>query len=295
MYLTGFADEAADGIDGQIEVTKALGWSCIESRNIDGKNIHDISDEAFDIVTTKLTAAGVKINCFGSAIANWATRVDMPFDRTLGEAERAIARMRQLGTQLIRIMSFAVFSERSIEDQMQQERFRRLNILCRMFLDAGIQPVHENCMNYGGLSWRHTLEVLEAVPGLKLVFDTGNAGSDLPHSPPKSSWDFYSHVKEHIAYIHIKDSKRDGEKISFEFPGEGDGDVVAILTDLLSNGYDGGISIEPHMHVVFHDARIQAQDQVRRDNYIEYGRRLENIIATIKKTVGTMAAINNER
>ena len=39
MYYTGFADEAAPDIDGQIRATKALGWGHIESRNIDGENI----------------------------------------------------------------------------------------------------------------------------------------------------------------------------------------------------------------------------------------------------------------
>ena len=56
MYFTGFADEAAPGIDDQIAVTKELGWSNIESRNIDGVNIHDLSDEAFDEVAAKLAA-----------------------------------------------------------------------------------------------------------------------------------------------------------------------------------------------------------------------------------------------
>ena len=32
-----------------------------------------------------------------------------------------------------------------------------------MFLDAGIQPVHENCMNYGGLGWTFALRLVEAV------------------------------------------------------------------------------------------------------------------------------------
>jgi hypothetical protein len=31
------------------------------------------------------------------------------------------------------------------------------------FLEAGITPVHENCMNYGGMSWRHALELLDKV------------------------------------------------------------------------------------------------------------------------------------
>jgi hypothetical protein len=39
MYLTGFADEAATDIDGQIRATKELGWEYIEARNIDGVNL----------------------------------------------------------------------------------------------------------------------------------------------------------------------------------------------------------------------------------------------------------------
>jgi len=42
MYLTGFADEAATDIDGQIRVTQNLGWKYIEARNVDGKNIYDL-------------------------------------------------------------------------------------------------------------------------------------------------------------------------------------------------------------------------------------------------------------
>ncbi|MFC1976460.1 sugar phosphate isomerase/epimerase, partial [Chloroflexota bacterium] len=71
MYYTGFADEAGASIDVQIKATKELGWSNIESRSIDGINLTDISDEKFEEVVEKLAEAGIKINCFGSAIANW--------------------------------------------------------------------------------------------------------------------------------------------------------------------------------------------------------------------------------
>ena len=50
MYFTGFADEAAKGIDGQIKATLDLGWHNIEARAIDGVNIHDLDDAAFDAV-----------------------------------------------------------------------------------------------------------------------------------------------------------------------------------------------------------------------------------------------------
>lgn len=53
MYYTGFADEAARGITGQIEATKKLGWKWIESRAVDGVNIHDLPEEKFEAVAAE--------------------------------------------------------------------------------------------------------------------------------------------------------------------------------------------------------------------------------------------------
>ena len=290
MYLTGFADEAASDIATQIKATKELGWSHIEARNVNGKNIHDISDAEFDDAAARLEEAGVAINCFGSAIANWGKAIDEPFDSSLAEAKRAIPRMRRLGTKLIRIMSFAVLKDRKPDDQMEEERFRRLRELHRMLTDAGITPVHENCMNYGGMGWTYTLKLVENVPGLKLVFDTGNPVFSDDRSKPEpypkqSSWEFYSKVREHVAYVHIKDGNWDpaGQKAVYTFPGEGQGDVKKIVTDLLRRGYTGGISIEPHLAVVFHDASVTAPAEIRYRNYVEYGRRFEKLVAEAKR------------
>jgi sugar phosphate isomerase/epimerase len=211
MYFTGFADEAAKGIDGQIAATRELGWEYIEARSINGVNIHDVSEAEFDIVFDKLAEASVKVNCFGSTIANWAEQITDPFEVSIEKTKRAIIRMQRLGTKLIRIMSYAVLEDRPPDDQMEQERFRRLRELKKMFNDAGIKPVHENCMNYGGLSPRHTLRLIENVPGLRLVFDTGNPVYTDDRSKPKpypkqSSWEFYEIVKDHISHIHIKDA-----------------------------------------------------------------------------------------
>jgi sugar phosphate isomerase/epimerase len=289
MYLTGFADEAAADIDGQIRATKELGWKNIESRNVNGKNIHDISDREFDIVCGKLADAGIKINCFGSTIANWGKKITEPFDSSLAEAKRAVPRMQKSGCKLIRIMSFAVLEDRESNDQMEQERFRRVRQLHKMFADAGLTAVHENCMNYGGMGWTYTLKLIENVPGLKLVFDTGNPvfTDDRTKSKPypkQSSWEFYSHVKEHIEYVHIKDCVWDwaAGKPKFTFAGEGNGDVKRIVEDLLKSGYDGGISMEPHLAVVFHDKTVKSEDAVKYANYVEYGRRFMAMLKELK-------------
>ena len=296
MYLTGFADEAGADIDVQIRATKELGWSNIESRGVsvngNGANLHDISDADFDTVCEKLEAAGVRVNCFGSTIANWGKHINkLDEDQSFEEARRAIPRMQKLGTKLIRVMSYAVLPDRGPDDQMEEIRFERVRELTKMFLDAGLQPVHENCMNYGGMGAAYTLRLLENVPGLKLVFDTGNPvftddRSQPTPCPKQSAWDFYRQVRDHIAYIHIKDGVRDcdekgEEQTRFTFAGEGQGNVRAIVKDALDRGYAGGISMEPHLAVVFHDDSVQSEAGVQYANYIEYGKRFMQLLTDI--------------
>ena len=290
IYLTGFADEAAADIAGQIRATQQLGWTNIESRAVNGKNLHDLPEEDFDAVYGALSEAGIRVNCFGSAIANWSKHLrTVPFESDLESAKRAVTRMKRLGTKLIRIMSYPVIQEEGglhAANQMFEERVRRLNILVPMFTSEGLLPVHENCSNYGGMSWIHTLQLLERVPGMKLVFDTGNPVStdDIlkpAPCPKQNAWEFYDKVKEHVAYVHIKDGiVKDGQCV-WCWPGEGMGNVRRICADLIARGYQGGISIEPHMKVVYHDPSITTDDQARFATYVEYGKRMEALLGEL--------------
>jgi sugar phosphate isomerase/epimerase len=140
------------------------------------------------------------------------------------------------------------------------------------------------------MSWRHTLRLIENVPGLKLVFDTGNPVFTDDRAKPKpypkqSAWEFYTHVKEHVAYVHIKDGvwNPGTGQTTFTFPGEGDGDVRRIVKDLLASGYDGGLSIEPHLAVVQHDQSVVSPEEQRYNSYVEYGRRMERMVAEVRE------------
>ena len=290
MILTGITDEAGALIDTQIKAVKELGWNTIEARSVEVEgfpkaNLHDIADEAFDVVEEKLKKAGVGVYCFGSTIANWGKKIDDPFD--LSEVERAIPRMQRLGSQYVRIMSYAV---REGEDQLEEERFHRLREMTKRFLDAGITPVHENCMNYGGMSWQHALKLLENVPGLKWVFDTANPvfndDRSKPEPMPKQDpWEFWTHLKEHTVHIHVKDAIWDNSKndADYTLPGKGDGAVRRILSDALESGYDAGISIEPHLAVVFHDDSVKASDEEIYQSFIGYGKALMELLDDIQR------------
>lgn len=292
MFITGISDEAGKPMAKQIRAHKELGWTKMEIRDLsvaDGPaaNLHDISDSDFNKAERMIRDAGMEVYCFSSRIANWQKKIDEPFTPSREEALRSIRRMKALGTQYIRIMSFAIRPD--TDDQMSDERFHRLRELVSMFQDAGLTPLHENCMNYGGMGWPYTLELIEQVPGLKLIFDTGNpvfADDRSKHTPwPKqSAWEFYDHIRDHVAYVHIKDAVWD-DKTSrpvYCFPGDGDGDVLRIVTDLHANGFTGGLSIEPHMGAVYHDPSSACPEDLQYSTYVEYGRRLERLLELAK-------------
>ncbi len=291
MYFTGFADEASADLDRQIEATKALGWTNIETRALFGKNLGTISDEEFEIVQRKLEESGVHFNCYGSAVANWANPITESPEKSYQEMRVALPRMQKLGTKLIRIMSFAVPAElkpRSME--FFDEVVKRLQVIVKMAEDAGVVCVHENCMNWGGLSYEHTLRLcdkLASSPAFRLVFDTGNPvfNDDIRGKAPyrkQSSWEFYKNVREFIVYIHIKDAKWNGNQPVYTFAGEGWGEVERILSDAFATGYDGGISIEPHMNKVFHDPDANVNEKLSFENYVEYGKRLMALVDRIR-------------
>ena len=283
MYLTGFADEVSSNIEDQIRVTKELGWNAIEARSIGKSNIHDISDADFENVCKVLLDNRIHINCFGSTIANWSKKISDPFEISLQEVERTISRMQHLNVKLVRIMSYARCPG---SEQYAEERFRRLKVICDKFLDAEITPLHENCMNYGGMSWMHTLELIKNIPGLKLVFDTGNPVISKDYSKTEErkqdSLEFFKKIHEHVEHIHIKDAFLDRDKECFVFPGEGDAKIVDILKELKHMNYNGGISIEPHMASVFHDpdAGVSSFEESYKI-YIEYGKRLMGLLENI--------------
>ncbi len=299
MYYTGFADEAGDSIEVQIQATQELGWSHIESRSVDGVNLTDVSDEKFDQICEKLEAAKVRINCLGSAIANWSRdpRSEEDFQYCVEALQRAIPRMQRLGANMIRGMSFGVVRDEDPDSpELEKIIFDKVRHLVRRCEEAGILYLHENCMNYGGLSHEHTLRLLDEIrsPCFKLVFDTGNPVftdcrlGPKPHGK-QSPWEFYSHVREWIYYAHIKDGRYIRESdgifpvVEYTFPGEGDGEVARIVGDLLQTGYDGGFSIEPHLAVVYHEGAGQSEDEVRFRNYVEYGRRFMCLVETLTR------------
>jgi sugar phosphate isomerase/epimerase len=280
MNFSGIADEAGKSLATQIRAHKQLGWNYIEVRNVDGTQFTDITDQQFDHACAQLADAGIKVSAFASGIANWATKITDPFENSTRTLQRAIRRMQQLDAKFIRVMSYP--NDGLADDAWRDEAVRRFKEMAKIAQDGGIILMVENCDGWASTSaqnYSHFFELVDS-PAVKAVYDTGNPAS---HGQ-SNTWEWYQNAKPHIAYIHIKahTESQNGEKGKHVFPDSGASKVEETLRDALSNGYDGFISIEPHMEAIAHEGKQISDEEAAFDTYVEYGQRLMKLVDKAK-------------
>ena len=281
MIITGISDEAGKNIETQIKAHRELGWNELELRAVNGINAAgDLPDDEFDVVAGKIEDSGLKVTCFASALANWSRNIADDFSLDVNELKTAIPRMKRMGVKFIRSMSWV--GDGAEESQWKAETLRRYKELAKMAEDGGVYLAHENCTGWAGLSAENMRELIEATGSDNVItlFDTGNT---ISHG--YDTWKFYTGVKDLIRYVHIKDCKLNpdgGVSSNFTFPGQGDAMIGKVLADILADGYDGVISIEPHVSAIAHDGGVKPTDEDMYNSYLKYGRMLEDIIAGIK-------------
>jgi len=282
MIITGISDEAGKDIKTQIKAHKELGWNALELRLHNGVNASttDFTEEQFNEVRSALEEAEMSVTGFGSAIGNWSRNIRGDFSIDVEDLKVAAKRMNILGTKYIRTMTWV--PDKDDLTYSRNEGIRRYKELVKIAEDAGILLAHENCEGWGGFSPKNMVELKTEVnsPNLVLLYDTGNVVShgDDPE-------EFFKGIRGHFDYIHIKDAKfgvgADGH--TFTYCGEGDGNLPEILRRVIKeDGYDGVISIEPHIAAIVHEGSESSKgDELMYKSYLEYGRKLEAIIANI--------------
>jgi len=282
FQFTGFADEAEKSLEGQISTLREVGWSAIELRLLDGKNVCDLSDDAWRQVLERLQSENITIVGLGGQIGNWARPITSDFSADIDELKRVGPRMREAGIKFLRIMSWPNDPDNPLErDAWKAEAVRRLRELAPIAGDEGVVLAHENCSGYGETAEGY-LELVAAVdhPALQLIFDTGN--NSLHDNNTDVTWDYYKKCRDEIAHVHIKRAK----------PGDNGSDYVAchvdedpvqkrILADLEATGYDGWLSIEPHIMAAIHSGKDVDDSGEARKVWVDYAARLEKLVSEI--------------
>ena len=236
--ITGFADEIAQELDTQIESVKKLGIKYIEMRGVDGDNLIFHTDDKVKEIKKKLDDAGVKLSALGSPLGKIG--IEDPFEPHFEQFKRACEIAHMMDTKNIRMFSFYVDDARRHE--FKDEVFERMGRFVDYAKKSDVVLLHENEKGIYGEKAPECRELMDefACDNFRAIFDFANfvqAGQDTLEA--------YDLLKDFIVYMHIKDA-RNGSGIVVP-AGFGDGNVEEILTKLFNSGFDGFLSLEPHL------------------------------------------------
>ena len=242
IIISGFADEIDPQLDVQLKVVKDLGMEYICLRAADGKGIAEYSVEEFqEKILPRLQAAGVKVSSLGSPIGKIDIDDDAAYETPLTQLDTLCRICSLLDCKYIRMFSFWMLNKNP--DEWKNEVLRKLRGFADVAARYGVILIHENEKDiYGDIGSRCKTILDElASPYFKAAFDFANfvqCGEDTA-----ACWEL---LKEHVAYIHIKDAVTgSNENVGC---GTGDGKIPQLLAKAIKeDGYEGFLTLEPHL------------------------------------------------
>lgn len=263
LHISGFSDEISSDFVTQLQAVRKLNMNYLSLRGIDGRNIGDYSlEEIEEKVLPLLKEYQITVSSIGSPIGKIFINDDIGFLKQLNLLDRLCQIANLLECKYIRIFSFYIPKG----DEVDQYNHRVISQICQFTEIAAKYNVillHENEKDIFGDIARRCNEMFEAVrsPYFKAIFDFANfvqCGED--------TWDCYQLLKPHIEYIHIKDAVSTSQQNVL--CGTGEGKIKTILADLINNGYEGFLTLEPHL-VLFDslkDLELEAAEHIIKED-----------------------------
>ena len=240
FVLTGFADEISANFSEQLAGLRSLGMSHIELRGLDGTNISDLTCEQAKEYRRMLDDAGISVSALGSPIGKIDVTAD--FEPHYEKYLHTLELCEIFGTNYLRMFSFYYPKQ----DGPEVYRSAVIERVGRFVTGAESYPVTlllENELNLYGDTAPRVLDVLRSIdsPRLRHTFDPAN----YILAPQTVYPDAYEMLSGYIEYVHIKDAIREPQSI--QPAGLGEGRVKDVLAALWKKGYEGFLSLEPHL------------------------------------------------
>ena len=238
IILTGFSDEISSNFEKQLAVASATGVKAIEIRGVNGCGIQTYSPEEAQALQAMLEARGMHVSSIGSPIGKIG--ITDEFAPHFETFKNVVELCKVFKTRNIRMFSF--FVPEGEADRYEDEVMRREEQMVSYAAAKDVVLLHENEKAiYGDLAPR-CLRLMQRFYGehFRAVFDFANfvqCGQDTLEA--------YEMLKPYIAYVHIKDALKDNGQVTPA--GWGDGQVKTILARLKASGYQGYLSLEPHL------------------------------------------------
>ncbi len=249
ITISAFGDEIASDLGEQLQTLNNLHIPGLDLRGAWGTNVAHLTDARVAQVKQLCGAHNITVQCIGSPIGK--SPLADPIDFEQNQLARIIEIAQELGTANIRMFSFypADTSTNAHYDQHLDETAQRLKILAEQAGASGCLLLHENEKEIVGDTPERCLALLQAVnsPYMRFIWDPANFVQVGVAEQVDRYWD---QLSPYIGYIHIKDALlADG---TVKPAGQGDGQVRELLANLQAMGYDGVLSLEPHLAIAGH-------------------------------------------
>ena len=240
FVLSAFADEIDMDLQTQMDVLKRHDINHIEMRGVNGKCVVEYSLKEIEKIKKQLDKRGFKISAIGSPLGKINITDDFKPHLELFQHTLKIADI--LETNYIRMFSFFI-PEGEEPDSYRDQVMNRWSQFIEEAAGTGITLLHENEKEIYGDTAQRCLDLLETMECdyFKAIFDPANFVQCGVTTYP----DAYNLLKEHIEYMHIKDALYSDKSVVPS--GQGDGKIKEILTDLDEKGFEGFLSLEPHL------------------------------------------------
>ena len=238
FIITGFSDEIGESSQIQFSHLNKLGIKYFEPRGINGKNVTDLSEDEAIALRKEMDSYGINVSSIGSPIGKIS--IDDDFEPHMEKLKHTIKIAKIFGTKYIRIFSFFIPDENY--EEHREEVLRRMNLMTELAEKENIILLHENEKGIYGDNALRCFDVVSEIdsPNLRCVFDPANFVQCRQLSYPAA----FNLLKPYIEYMHIKDAKEDCSVVP---SGYGIGGIEDILKELQDSGWEGFLSLEPHL------------------------------------------------
>lgn len=240
FVLSAFADEIDPSLQTQMDVLEQHGIRYIEMRGVNGKNLTQYTLEEVKSIKSQLDRRGFRLSAIGSPIGK--TKITDEFDAHLELFRHTIEIAKIMETKYIRMFSFFM-PEGEDPLRYRDEVMNRWRQFIKFAEGTGLILLHENEKDIYGDTPERCLDLIETLncDRLKLVFDPANFVQCGVITYPYA----FEMLKDHIEYMHIKDAVFESRQVVPS--GYGDGHVSEILAALKARGFEGFLSLEPHL------------------------------------------------
>lgn len=164
-----------------------------------------------------------------------------PMEPHIEKLKNVIEIAKVLDAKYIRMFSFFIPKEENPDDY-RDEVMKRMRMMLDVTEGTGVTLLHENEKDIYGDTVDRCVDLLEELKdyNLKAVFDPANFIQCDQETYPYG----FGKLKDYVVYMHIKDCVEGGKVVPAAF---GIGRIKEILTELKAKGYEGFLSLEPHL------------------------------------------------